>query len=226
MFVFDVSLLSYILFLSSISNISFLVETIKTTMNILHRFSAGFFSVLASAQGVSASGFPEEWGKVKLREIAQTCETMLLKGVSPLLYPLSFALPSLLFFFFSLHSLPPPSSSSPFLPPYDKPLVTNLTGDFPHDATLAAAMLMVVVSNILCSIATDPLHENLEFVNYWISQITLKPFPKLAMCYAFLAKLSTEVLRGVVVEGESLLIALFPIVCGLLDGCVNNSTAT
>ena len=86
-------------------------------------------------------------------------------------------------------------------------------------------MLLVVVSNILCSTTTDPLHENREFVNRWISHITLKPFPKLALCYALLAKLSTEVLRGVVIGGEPLLLALFPIVCDLFDGCVNSSTA-
>jgi hypothetical protein len=77
-------------------------------------------------------------------------------------------------------------------------------------------MLLVVVSNILCSV--DP-HSDL--VNHWLSHRSIKPFPKLALCYALLAKLPAKVLRGVFVNRESLLITLFPVICGLFDGYVS-----
>lgn len=79
-------------------------------------------------------------------------------------------------------------------------------------------MLLVVLSNILGSTDEDPLHGCLELTNHWVSSRAIKPFPKLAMCYAFLAKIPPQVLMGVVSEGELLVLSLFPILCDLFDG--------
>ena len=80
--------------------------------------------------------------------------------------------------------------------------------------------MLVVLSNAIQSAAAEPLLARLELVQRWLSHSTIKPFPKLALCHAFLAKLPLPVLVGVVLEGEPLLSALFPVVCNLFDGWV------
>lgn len=97
-------------------------------------------------------------------------------------------------------------------------LAYSVAGDFPHDVILAAAMLLVVLSNTLHS--DDPIHGCLELMTHWFSHTAVKPFPKLAMCYALLAKIPPAVLMGVVIRGGSLMLALFPVICDLFDGYV------
>lgn len=94
-----------------------------------------------------------------------------------------------------------------------------LLGALPRDVILAAAMLSVVLSNILVSGSGEPLVAYTELVSSWFCrQPDLKPFSKLALCHAFLAKLPAPVLVGVALEGQALLLALFPVVCRLFDG--------
>lgn len=93
------------------------------------------------------------------------------------------------------------------------------SGDLPHDVIQAAAMLLVVVSNALNSSLTSTAADGRnELVTTWLTHSDLKPFSKLALCCAFLAKIPASVLVGVVLGGEPLLLVLFPVICGLFDG--------
>lgn len=93
------------------------------------------------------------------------------------------------------------------------------SGDLPHDIIQAAAMLLVVISNVLNSALTSAAEDDrTELVTTWFSHSDLKPFSKLALCYAFLAKIPVSVLVGVVLGGEPLLLVLFPVICDLFDG--------
>lgn len=94
--------------------------------------------------------------------------------------------------------------------------VVILPGDLPHDAIVSAAMLMVVVSNILNS-ASEASYA--ECISSWLVKEGLMPFPKLAICHALLAKIPPSLLLAVSLGGEELLIlALFPMLCQLFDG--------
>ena len=93
------------------------------------------------------------------------------------------------------------------------------SGDLPHDVIQAAAMLLVVISNVLNSTLPSTVEDgHKELLTNWLSHSDLKPFSKLALCYAFLAKIPASVLVGVVLRGEPLLLVLFPVICDLFDG--------
>ena len=79
-------------------------------------------------------------------------------------------------------------------------------------------MLSVVVSNIILSSEdSNDLHNHEELVEYWFAHDQLKPFAKLALCHAFMAKLSTKIMVDVKLGDELLVFALFPIVCNLFN---------
>lgn len=88
-----------------------------------------------------------------------------------------------------------------------------------HDVIVSAAMLMVVASNILNSSSSgEDLHSYAECIEKWLCLDGLEAFPKLAVCHALLAKTPVVVLLAVSVQGQKLVLALFPLVCQLFNG--------
>ena len=93
-------------------------------------------------------------------------------------------------------------------------------GVVPHDLTVTAAMLYVVVV-----MRTSPEGRGLEakvteVVTNWLRETgsPLEAFPRLSLCHALLAKLTpSSLLVETDPEGKSLLLQLFPVTCHLFD---------
>ena len=93
-------------------------------------------------------------------------------------------------------------------------------GVVPHDLTVTAAMLYVVVV-----MRTSPEGRGLEakvteVATNWLREAgsPLEAFPRLSLCHALLAKLTpSSLLVETDPEGKSLLLQLFPITCHLFD---------
>ena len=93
-------------------------------------------------------------------------------------------------------------------------------GVVPHDLTVTAAMLYVVVV-----MRTSPERRGLEakvteVATNWLRETgsPLESFPRLSLCHALLAKLTpSSLLVETDPEGKSLLLQLFPITCHLFD---------
>ena len=64
--------------------IDVLTDTLKTTMNMLHKFSERFFSISVESSSWMANEWPKdsrmEWVKKKLLDIGLTCERLMLQG--------------------------------------------------------------------------------------------------------------------------------------------------
>ncbi len=189
-----------------------MVDVLKVTINVIQPFSIRFFSVVVESsswpiQKTSMSPSDKiQHMKEILSEINKICEELLLRGVKA--PSLSFPFPS----YPHLFLLPLPS------PPYIGFIVSTPSGDLQHDLTLSAAMLAIAVSNILNSTSEEPFLHYAKRVSLFFSLEHLSSFSRLAVCHALLAKTDSSMMTGVMVDGEPLLLSLFPKVCHLFDG--------
>lgn len=107
-----------------------------------------------------------------------------------------------------------------------KQFLVCIVDSIPHDVTVAAAMVTLVVFNInhgsssLDQTAQSNVTKQSDLslsakLQRWFSE--LKPFAQLAVCHGVLAKLPPPLLLSTQLEGQPLLVALFPKVCKLFD---------
>lgn len=177
---------------SSSCSLAAFVDAIKISSNILQRCSSAFTETCCKEE-VTVPGDREGQVRNRLSEILQAVDGILLRGKT----------------MFTVYCV------------LDEHF--SLSEDLPHDVILAAAMLSVVLRNILHCVYQDrrsqeSCRKHEEVVKHWLSLPGLCPFSKLALCHAFLAKIPTLFMLCMDLNGEQLIMMLFPVVCQLFNG--------
>lgn len=93
----------------------------------------------------------------------------------------------------------------------------NFTEGLSHDPVMAAAMLLVVVERVFMTSPSFQLDCLSSSVCRWLSLVEQKPFSKLCLHHAFLAKFPSEVLIEMKFKGEPFLLAVFSSLCDLFE---------
>ena len=185
-----------------------LLAVLKATINLMHKLATIIGEMLSSASNnVRELNWPEElkdstplerteWTRKELSDLEASCESLLVEGT---VHSYISLVVLILRFFIPVDSIP-------------------------HDASVAAAMLLFVIfntnrsSSLFQSQSTCPVQCDSVLcskLQHWFSN--LKPFAQLAVCHGVLAKLPPSLLLSTQMEEKPLLVTLFPRVCKLFD---------